>query len=51
LQGSSLTCTANSTIAGDTSHYEFADNVHPTPYGYQLLAQFVTKNLLAAGWN
>jgi len=51
LQGDSLACTAASTIAGDTSHYLFADNVHPTPYGYQLLAQFVTKNLLAAGWN
>ncbi len=50
LQGSSLTCTANSTIAGDTSRYAFADGVHLTPYGYQLLAQFVALKLSAAGW-
>jgi outer membrane lipase/esterase len=50
LQGSSLTCTASSLVPGDTSKYLFADDVHLTPYGYQLLAQFVTKNLAAAGW-
>jgi len=50
LQGSSLTCTAASTIAGDTSHYQYADTVHPTPYGYQLIAQFMTLKLIAAGW-
>jgi outer membrane lipase/esterase len=32
------------------SKYQFADGVHPTPYGYQLLAQFVSKNLAAKGW-
>lgn len=50
LQGSSLTCTAASTIPGDTSHYQYADTVHPTPYGYQLLARYVTLKLIAAGW-
>ena len=50
LAGSSLTCTAASLIPGDTSRYLFADGVHATPYGYQLLAQFVTKNLASAGW-
>jgi phospholipase/lecithinase/hemolysin len=50
LQGSSLTCTAASTLTGvDTSAYLFADSVHPTPYGYKLLAQFVISNLYAAG--
>jgi outer membrane lipase/esterase len=50
LQGSSLTCTAASLIAGDTSKYLFADDVHLTPFGYELLAQFVTKNMATAGW-
>ena len=52
--GSSLVCntsagTAN-VIAGDVSKYLFADQVHPTPYGYQLLAQLVTNKMVAAGW-
>ena len=50
LAGSSIACTAASTIPGDTSHYQYADTVHPTPYGYQLLAQYVTLKLIAAGW-
>ena len=50
LGGSSLTCTAASTIAGDTSKYLFADDVHLTPFGNQLLAQFVSKNMATAGW-
>ena len=50
LAGSSLGCTAASLIPGDTSRYLFADGVHLTPYGNQLLAQFVTKNLATAGW-
>lgn len=48
--GSSLVCNASNLIAGDTSHYLFADNVHPTPFGHKLLAQFVTKALVIAGW-
>jgi phospholipase/lecithinase/hemolysin len=54
--GSSLTCKANKAgipgnlIAGDTSRYLFADSVHPTPYGQKLLAQYVTKAMVIAGW-
>ena len=47
---SSLVCNATTLIAGDVSKYQFADGVHPTPYGYQLLAQLVAKNLAAKGW-
>lgn len=48
--GSSLVCNTGNVIAGDTSHYLFADSVHPTPYGHKLLAQVVTKELVKAGW-
>ena len=50
FEGASLGCTAASLIPGDTSKYLFADDIHQTPYGNQLLAQFVTKNLVTAGW-
>jgi phospholipase/lecithinase/hemolysin len=46
----SLTCSAATVISGDISHYEYADSVHPTPYGYELLAQFVAEKLISAGW-
>lgn len=48
----SLTCNASTLITGQTidTHYEYADSVHPTPYGYKLLAQLVTDNLLKKGW-
>ncbi len=45
-----LFCTAVTLIAGDTSHYEFADSVHPSPYGYQLLAQYVALQMTRVGW-
>ena len=48
--GSSLFCNPTNVIAGDTSRYLFADGVHPTPYGHKLFAQFVTKQLVLAGW-
>ncbi len=48
--GSSLVCNASNVNSGDVSKYLFADSVHPTPYGYQLLAQLVAKELAAAGW-
>ena len=50
LAGSSLTCTASSTITGDTSHYLFSDGVHFTPFEYQFIGQLVGKELLIAGW-
>jgi outer membrane lipase/esterase len=45
-----LFCTADTLIAGDTSRYEFADGVHPSPYGYQLYAQAVALQMARAGW-
>ena len=30
--------------------YAFSDGFHPTPFGYQLMAQLVSKSLVAAGW-
>jgi len=48
--GSSLVCKPSNLIAGDTSRYLFADDVHPTPYGHKLLAQLVNKELILAGW-
>ncbi len=49
--GSSLVCNAASNvITGDISHYYFADSVHPTPYGYKLLAQAVSLEMIRRGW-
>lgn len=48
--GSALACKASNLNAGDTSRYLFADGVHPTPYGHKLLAQYVSKALVVAGW-
>ena len=48
LGGASITCTTASTIAGDTSRYQFADDVHLTPYGNQLLADFVLARIIAS---
>lgn len=50
LAGSSLACTAASTVAGDTSKYLFADDVHPTPYGSRLIYQLVSVQMAKAGW-
>jgi phospholipase/lecithinase/hemolysin len=53
--GSSLGCsTANplsmTTGVGGDTHYMYADDVHPTPYGYWLLARYVAKEMLVKGW-
>jgi outer membrane lipase/esterase len=50
LRGASLTCNPTNVVAGDISRYGFADDVHPTPYGHQLIAQFAAKVLAVAGW-
>jgi outer membrane lipase/esterase len=50
LDGAALICNPTNVIAGDISKYLFADDVHPTPYGHQLLAQFAAKVLASAGW-
>lgn len=49
--GSSLVCSAANVNTGDVSKYAFADSVHPTPYGYQLLADLVTKEAALATWH
>ena len=46
----SLTCSAATVAAGDVSRYVYADTVHPTPYGYKLLAEFVTDRMVKKGW-
>lgn len=48
--GSSLICTTANLIPGVTDKYQYADSVHPTPYGYQLLAQLVARDLAKRGW-
>lgn len=48
--GSSLVCSANNLIAGDTSKYYFADNVHPTPLGQSLFASFISEELSKRKW-
>ena len=47
---SSLVCTGTTLVAGDVSRYQFADTVHPSPYGYQLLAQYVASQMAVNGW-
>ena len=48
--GTALVCNGTNVIMGDVSRYQYADNVHPTPYGHQLIAEFAQRQLLAAGW-
>ena len=50
LFASSLVCTDATVIAGDMSHYQYADTVHPTPFGYSLLARYVGQQMINAGW-
>lgn len=47
---SSLICNSANLIPGVVDHYEYADGVHPTPYGYQLLAQLVAQEMAKKGW-
>ena len=48
--GSSLVCNKSNLVAGVTDNYLFADSVHPTPYGYLLLARYVSKEMAVKGW-
>lgn len=48
--GSSLLCTKNNLIAGATDTYQYADTVHPTPYGYKLLSDLVAQEMSKRGW-
>lgn len=48
---SSLVCSNPATVvAGNIRRHLFADTVHPTPYGYRLLANSVLNELRKAGW-
>ena len=58
---SSLVCTDATLIAALTpstagapaaaaNTYEYADTVHPTPYGYRLLSELVGEQLAIKGW-
>ena len=51
FSSSSLVCNTGNLIAGDTSHYAFADGVHPTPYSHQKEAESALALLDAAGWH
>jgi phospholipase/lecithinase/hemolysin len=48
--GSALMCNSGNLNAGVNSYYLFADSVHPTPFGYSLLARLVSKEMLIRGW-
>jgi len=47
---SSLVCNASNVIAGDISHYSYADTVHPTPFNNLLLARYVSQKMVVKGW-
>ena len=32
------------------TNYAFSDSFHPTPYGYQLMSQLVSRSLAQVGW-
>ncbi len=51
-QNRALFCNANTLIAGQTAdtHYLFADDTHPTPYGHLLFATYVLQAMTNKGW-
>ena len=50
LGTTSLVCTGKNVIAGDVSHYMFADDIHPTPFEYSLLAKYMAEQMIVKGW-
>ena len=50
--GSSLVCTTGNLVDTEeaVSRYQFADAVHPTPYGSRLIAELVSQDLVSKGW-
>lgn len=50
LGTTSLICTNANTVAGDVSHYMFADEIHPTPFENNLVARYVLKEMAVKGW-
>jgi outer membrane lipase/esterase len=50
LGGASLVCKGSNLIAGDVSHFMFADGVLPTPYENTLIAKYVAQQMIVKGW-
>jgi phospholipase/lecithinase/hemolysin len=50
LGHSSLVCNGSNLVAGDVSHWMYADEVHPTPYEYSLIARYVLEQMVVKGW-
>ena len=50
LGGASLVCNGSNLIAGDVSHFMFADDVQPTPYENTLIAKYVAQQMIIKGW-
>lgn len=50
LGTTSLVCNATNVIPGDVSKFLFADDVHPSPYGYTLMSNAVADQMVARGW-
>lgn len=48
--GTSLLCSTDTLTTGADDYYLFADRVHPTPYGYLLLARLVSRDMIIRGW-
>jgi phospholipase/lecithinase/hemolysin len=48
--GNVLFCSTGTLIAGDTSRWFFADDVHPSQYGHKLFADLYLQELVALGW-
>ena len=50
LGATSLVCNGSNLIAGDVSHFMFADDVQPTPYENTLIAKYVAQQMIVKGW-
>jgi phospholipase/lecithinase/hemolysin len=48
--GSSLICSAANLNSGSVLNYEYADDVHPTPYAHALLSKGILNAMTARGW-
>jgi outer membrane lipase/esterase len=47
---STIVCNTTNLIAGDTTHYAFSDDIHPTPYAHLKEAENALALLHQAGW-
>jgi outer membrane lipase/esterase len=50
LGTTSLVCSKANVIAGDVSHYMYADDIHPTPFEHSLIARYVLEQMSVKGW-